>query len=303
MNKFVFFGGKGGVGKTTSSSSYAYKCAKSGLKTLLVSTDPAHSTSDIFERDIGPDAVEIRKNLFAMEIDPKRESEDYIKRIKANMSKTISPVIIKEVEKQLDAASVSPGAEESALFDKLVEIVNSYKDDYEKIVFDTAPTGHTLRLLSLPELLGGWLDKLIEKRKKAVELMDMAYREKKLESDPVIEILTSRKEKFEKARSVLIDRKMISFVFVLNPERLPIEETKKAVSVLEKYRIPVEDIVVNKILPDDLCDDFWIERKRLEDGYIRQIEEIFGQKNIIRIPLLRSDVMVDDIERIAGFFE
>merc|ERR1711879_356038 len=129
---FVFFGGKGGVGKTTSSVAYAYKCAQEGLKTLVVSTDPAHSLCDIFDVQIGSEIVTLRANLDALEIDPEKESDAYIRRIKQNMKSTVSPVIIGEIEKQLDAASVSPGSEESAIFDKLVEIINTYGDTYKK---------------------------------------------------------------------------------------------------------------------------------------------------------------------------
>lgn len=307
MNKFVFFGGKGGVGKTTSSASYAYRCAKQGRKTLVVSTDPAHSLCDIFETTIGSEIKQLTNNLYGLEIDPEQESMKYIQKIKSNMSKTVSPVIISEIEKQLDAASVSPGSEESAIFDKLVEIINTYGNEFEKIVFDTAPTGHTLRLLSLPELLGGWLDRLLEKRKKALELMGMAHKnnkdmQQKIASDPIIEILSQRKNNLEKARKTLIDHKMISFVFVLNPEKLPIEETKKAVRILEKYNIPVNDIVVNKILPETLQDEFWKSRKALELKYLEEIYETFIGKEIIKIPLLNSDVRVNDIQRIAQYY-
>src|SRR5690554_2269816 len=108
MKKLVFFGGKGGVGKTTSSAAFAFYCSKNGEKTLLVSTDPAHSLSDIFERKIGSKITELNENLFALEIDPEEETQNYIRGIKGKMKDVVSPVIIKEVEKQLDAASVSP---------------------------------------------------------------------------------------------------------------------------------------------------------------------------------------------------
>jgi arsenite-transporting ATPase len=305
MNKFVFFGGKGGVGKTTSSSAYGYGCAEQGIKTLLVSTDPAHSLCDIFETNIGSEIKEIKNNLYALEIDPEKESIKYIERIKANMKKTVSPVIISEIEKQLDAASVSPGSEESAIFDKLVEIINEYGNEFDKIVFDTAPTGHTLRLLSLPELLGSWLDKLIDKRQKALKLLGVINKEdkNKIMDDPVIEILNTRKNNLEKARETLIDKNMISFVFVLNPEKLPIEETKKAVKVLEKYNIPVNDLVVNRILPDTVSDDFWKARKELETQYLQEIMETFKNKEIVKIPLLNSDVRANHIERISQYFK
>jgi len=304
MNKFVFFGGKGGVGKTTSSAAFAYSCALQGVKTLVVSTDPAHSLCDIFQTKIGPDIITLSPFLDAMEIDPAVESDAYIEKIKLNMRETVSPVIIGEIEKQLDAASVSPGSEESAIFDKLIEIVIEYGTRYDKIIFDTAPTGHTLRLLSLPELLGGWLDKLIEKREKAVKLLQIANREPKtpISEDPIIKILSLRKSRLETARSILIDASHISFVFVLNPEKMPLEETKKAVKVLEKYSIPVNDIVVNRLLPEATADSFWQARKTLERKYLNEIENTFQHQRIIKIPLLETDISQEHIAEISKYF-
>jgi len=308
LNQFVFFGGKGGVGKTTCSAAFAYHCSKQGKRTLLVSTDPAHSLSDVFEQKIGSNVQEIAKNLYSLEIDPEQESREYIKTIKSNMKHIVSPVIISEISKQLDAASVSPGSEEAAIFDKLVEIMVTNVDDYDQIVFDTAPTGHTLRLLSLPELLGAWLGRLIKKRKSALELKEMADkhergRQEKLLDDPVIKILQQRKDKLEKAREILIDSHKVSFIFVLNAEKLPIEETKKAVKVLEKYQVPVGGIVVNRILPEDMQDIFWKSRKELEQKYLAEIQQAFKNKKITYLPLLNTDVRAHVLEQIADHFQ
>jgi len=307
MNKLVFFGGKGGVGKTTSSSAYAYYCAEKGEKTLLVSTDPAHSLCDIFERKIGSKIIELKENLFSLEIDPEEESQAYINNIKKNMKDIVSPVIVKEIERQLDAAAVSPGSDESAVFDKLMEIIIDYEKDYDRIVIDTAPTGHTLRLLSLPELLGGWMDRLIEKRMKAMELYEMATREDKkmknvIERDPVLSKLNERKRKMEQAREILTDGDLVSFVFVLNPEKLPIEETKKAVDTLEKYKIHVNTLIINRILPDNVEGKFWENRKKLENKYLKEIEEYFSNKDLIKIPLIDEDVKIDNLKHISKYF-
>ena len=308
MNKLVFFGGKGGVGKTTSSSAYAFYCAEKGEKTLLVSTDPAHSLCDIFERKIGSKITKIKENLFSLEIDPEEESQEYIRNIKKNIKDIVSPVIVKEIERQLDAAAVSPGSDESAVFDKLMEIIIDYQKDYDRIVIDTAPTGHTLRLLSLPELLGGWMDRLIEKRMKAMELYEMATREDKkmksvIEKDPVLSKLNERKRKMELAREILTDGELVSFVFVLNPEKLPIEETKKAVNTLEKYNIHVNDLIINRILPENIEGKFWENRKKLEEKYLKEIVESFSNKNLIKIPLIDEDVKVDNLKFVSKYFE
>jgi len=224
------------------------------------------------------------------------------------MKDIVSPIIISEISRQLDAALVSPGSEEAAIFDKVVEIIIDYNSKYDQIIFDTAPTGHTLRLLSLPELLGAWLDNLIKKRRKALKLMEMASihdknTKEELQNDPIIKILQHRKDKFEKAREIIIDQQKVSFMFVINAEKLPIEETKKAVKILEKYHICVRGLVVNKILPEIIQDDFWKERKRMEKEYIQEIEQSFKNKEITYLPLLNSDIQVHVLEKMADKFK
>jgi len=307
MNEIIFFGGKGGVGKTSCASAFSINKALKGSRVLLISTDPAHSISDIFEMKIGSSIVNIRKNLDCIEIDPEKESEDYIDSIRRNLKQVVSPIIVEEINRQLDAASVSPGTHEAALFDRMIEIVNNKSMDYDYIVFDTAPTGHTIRLLTLPELLGTWIDSLIRKRRKALKYKEMSlddYKDvKKLDDDPVLKILSRRKVNMEAARSLMIDNEKLKFVFVLNAERLAIQETKNAVSILGKYNIHVNGLIVNRILPGDTKDDFWKEKKMHEKKYLEEIEETFKGMNIIRLPLLSKDMDSETIDLIAEYFD
>lgn len=304
MSNIVFFGGKGGVGKTTSASAYSVAMARRGERVLLVSTDPAHSTSDIFEQKIGPEIVTIRENLDGLEIDPEREATAYLKGIRENLQQVISPIIVDEIKRQLDAASVSPGTHEAALFDKMIAIINDTSDTYDHLVFDTAPTGHTIRLLTLPELLNGWIASLIKKRRSALQYHEMAFAgyQKDIFDDPVIKILTRRRNQIDNARNIMIDQSRLSFTFVLNAERLPIEETKKAVAALEKYKIPIKGLVVNRILPDNPTDDFWREKKRLEGEYLERIRREFKGKQLTLIPLLAHDMDRTTLDRIADYF-
>jgi arsenite/tail-anchored protein-transporting ATPase len=308
MNKIVFFGGKGGVGKTTCSCSFALNCAHKGKKTLLISTDPAHSISDIFERKIGDKIINIDENLYAVEINSELECKKYMNGVKANLKNVVSPIIIKEIKKQIDAAAVSPGTEEAALFDKMIEIILEESENYDQIIFDTAPTGHTVRLMSLPELLGAWLDSLIKKRVKALGLMQMAQNAGKknkedIENDPVIKILKTRYNNLIKAREIIIDNQKLSFVFVLNAEKLPIEETKKAIKILDTYNIKVDSLIVNRILPEDMNDEFWKGRKELEQKYLDEIYDTFKGKKIIKIPMLKTDMRSNNIEQVAKYFD
>lgn len=303
MQKIIFFGGKGGVGKTSCSTAFAMKKAKEGLSVLLVSTDPAHSISDLLNIDINDKIKKIKKNLFATEIDAQKESEKYINSIKSNLKSIVSPIIIEQIKKQLDAASVSPGAHESALFDKMLELIITKSKEYDLIVFDTAPTGHTVRLLSLPEILGKWIDSLLKKRRKMVKLKSMVNKvnKNKDEDDPILGILNKRKEKTEKAREILIDNKALSFIFVLNAEKLPIMETKKAIDILKKYDIEVNNLVINKLLPDNLSDDFFVKKKKQEKKYIKMIENM-NVKKIYKIPLFQKDMDENSIDEMVKYF-
>jgi len=308
MNKIVFFGGKGGVGKTSCSAAFASYTAKKGKKTLIVSTDPAHSISDIFEMPIKMDTTHIKENLDGIEIDAEHESGKYIDGVKRSLGKVISPVIMEEINRQLDASSISPGTHEAAVFDKMIEIIVEKSGDYDQIVFDTAPTGHTIRLFSLPELLGVWIDSLLAKRERALEVSQMTKSVNRgskdyLDHDPILKILNRRKTNMEKAREIMIDDKKLDFIFVLNAEKLAIEETKKAIDILKKYDMPVRDLVINRILPDKMTDDFWKAKKEDEVKYIAEIEGFFNDKSIIKLPLLQKDMRVHNIDDMAVYFE
>lgn len=286
--KYVFFGGKGGTGKTTCAAAFSLKASGMGKKLLLVSTDPAHSLSDIFDKRIGPKGVQLAEKLFALEIDPEAESKKYMEGIKRQLSGVVSNVVVEALQKQIDAAYTSPGSEEAAIFDKFIEIMEQAEDSFDIVVFDTAPTGHTLRLLSLPKLLDLWMDSLIEKRKKAVKLLERASGTKS--DDPILRILQKRKDMFEKAWEVLSDRDKAAFVFVVTPERLPIFETERALKYLENSGITVAGIVVNGIIPSEADGTFMEKRRELQKKYLREIREKFGDKVLAEIELLDNDV-------------
>lgn len=307
--KFIFFGGKGGVGKTTCSSAFSICCAKTGDKTLLVSTDPAHSLGDILGISIGPKIKLLKDNLYAIEIDADTERSKYTERIKAQITTGISPVIVEEIQRQIDAANISPGSEEAAIFDKFIEIIEEKGDEFDRIIFDTAPTGHTLRLLSLPELLGGWMDSLIDKRKKALGLMNMIHsgdkaKKEEIANDPILSILEKRKNKFEKARNILLDSENMEFIFVINPEKLPILETKKAIDILTRYRIPVGGVIVNRVIPEEFVmeNEFWSKRKAVEKQYMDIINNEFESKILTILPLLDEDIKGKSLDIVSEHF-
>jgi arsenite-transporting ATPase len=166
LRPVTFVGGKGGVGKTTVAAALALVSADSGARTLLVSTDPAHSTSDVLETRLGEHARRVVDGLDALEIDPRAEAERYIGEVKERIRQVTSPRMLGEVEREVDVARASPGAEEAALFDRFARLMPLAGGDYDRVIFDTAPTGQTLRLLGLPELMEAWVEGLVSRRRK-----------------------------------------------------------------------------------------------------------------------------------------
>ncbi len=295
--RVLFFGGKGGVGKTTLASTFAVLAADQQLKTLLVSTDPAHSTSDVFDADVGPEPTGLTDYLFAMEIDPEREAAQYVQDVKARIAESTPPRLVNEVERQIDIARVSPGAEEAALFDRFTRLLEQDGRFYDRIIFDTAPTGHTLRLLTLPENMTVWMSGLISRRKKVNALSKMwrnvagaAAGSQTTTADPVLDALHERQHRFERARDIMTDPEQTGFVFVIVPERLPILETERAVGTLAKYQIPVGAIIVNRVLPD-IDEPFLARRRERESGYLDTIANTFKDVPLFRLPLLDRDVV------------
>lgn len=275
--KYLFFGGKGGVGKTTVATATAVWFADRGYKTTIVSTDPTVSLSVIFGQKIGGDArVPIKhvSNLCGLNINPKDARGVYQQNLNSLMGQMTGTF-------GNDITS-TPCVEEMATFDQFVTFLD--EPDSDVIVFDTAPTGKTLRELAMPFDWAGFLQKQIQEGKKLAEVMEMDENSfKDLERD---------KQRYEKALDVLRSTKMTVFTLVLLPERLPLEETHSAITGLSRLGILVQALVTNQcILPEVIEGNRFLEaRAELQTRYLSEIDTRFADLLKTLLPLLDHDV-------------
>ena len=313
--KIIMFGGKGGVGKTTCASSAAIWAAEHGRNTLIISTDPAHSLGDSLGVDLPPgEATNILgvNNLTALEIDPKTDISEYKGLTNMNpLEGSDMPDFmggIPLMEDIQDMASMSPpGIDEAFALMKVLEFIET-EHDYDLVIFDTAPTGHTLRFLSLPETLSGWIGKLLKMRLKLGNLMGLMkslFTSAEKNKDNSLEVLERLKESILKARDDLTNPKINSFVVVMIPEEMAISETGRLLNELYKYNIPVSNVVVNNLYldEDDLC-DFCISRRKMQHRNLVKIKEVFEKgfgKNLIEIPLFREEIR--EYDKLKEFSE
>jgi arsenite-transporting ATPase len=313
--KIIMFGGKGGVGKTTCASSAAIWAAEHGRNTLIISTDPAHSLGDSLGVDLPPgEATKIPgvNNLTALEIDPKADLSEYRGLTTMNpLAGSDMPDVmggIPLMEDIQDMASMSPpGIDEAFALLKVLEFIET-DHDYDIVIFDTAPTGHTLRFLSLPETLSGWIGKLLKMRVKLGNLMGLMkslFTSAEKNKDNSLEVLERLKESILKAREDLTNPLKNSFVVVMIPEEMAISETGRLLNELNKYKIPVSNVVVNNLYQDeeDLC-DFCISRRKMQNRNLVKIKEVFEGgfgKNLIEIPLFREEIR--EYDKLKEFSE
>ncbi len=291
----IFFGGKGGVGKTTCSAAFALGASRRGKRVLLVSTDPAHSTSDIFERPIGPDARALGANLWAVEIDADQESTRYVDRVKADIEKMFSADVVRRARAQIDLAAASPGLAEVALLERVIDLVlenETARSRFDLIVFDTAPTGHTLQLLRMPEAMTAWIEALVKHRKAVLAIDHQAdeQRTAAAAADPVLTALERRHRRLAELRAHVTDRGRTSFVIVTIPERLAIDESARAAAALRDTALEVGGVIVNRVLPEGLPGEFYSARKAQEREYLEEIERRFAWFPRVFVRQLPRDV-------------
>ncbi len=308
--RIVFVGGKGGVGKTTIAAALAAAAAGRGRNCLVVSTDPAHSLGDIFGKPIGSTEQPLADHLRGLEIDPEDEAERHIAAVKQQMKGLVHPRMYHQVDRQLDLARLAPGTVEAALLERIADLMAEAGHRFELLIFDTAPTGSTLRLLSLPEIMVAWTEGLLRHRERSSRLAavlkrlgggpaqgdEMSFLDtpadhpEGTQAAKLMELLLARRRKLGRARELLLDTETTSFVLVLNADKLSILESRKALQSLERVGVPVAAVIVNRVLPKEAEGAFLEARRRQEAPYRLEIEREFGHLPRSVLPLLPGDV-------------
>ena len=305
--RYIMFGGKGGLGKTTFSAATAYYLAQRGHKVLVFSVDPQASLSDIFERDIfGRGAVEIMPNLFAQEIDADRHIKEYQDQIRQRIFDMYGlDEIPEEIESYIQAAAAEPAMEESAIFDQVVDIVVSAGYDY--YIYDLVPLGHALYYLSMASVYDEWIDKITKLRQEMEEFSKVASlikREKETEEDMILKELLDIKYRINTSSSILTDQQKTALFFVIIPEEMALLDTQKAAGLFAKYHVPLSGYVVNRVIPPELgqqnIPEYLRHRLEMQEGYLKRIDDLFGQQVLARIPEFERDITgLPMIEKVA----
>ncbi len=304
--RYIMFGGKGGLGKTTFSAATAYWLARQGYKVLVFSVDPQASLSDIFQRDIfGKGPVEIMPNLWAQEIDADRRIKEYQEEIRRKIMDMYGlDQVPQEIEDYIQAASAEPAMEESAIFDAVVDIVVEGRYDY--YIYDLVPLGHALYYLSMAKVYDEWITKITKLREEMREYEEMVarIRRQQTEEDRILEELQYIRQRINMSSSILTNSQKTAFFFVLVPEEMVILDTLKAAELFRRFDVPISGYVVNRVIPAELLGqnipEYLRNRIEMQRRNLEEIRARFGDQVLAYVPELERDVTgLDMIARVA----
>lgn len=306
--RYLMFGGKGGLGKTTFSAAAGYWLASQGKKVLVFSVDPQASLTDIFKRDIfGKGPVQIMQNLWAQEIDADSHIHTYQQEIRKKILDMYGlPAVPEEIENYIQAASAEPAMEESAIFDAVVDVVMT--GDYDYYIYDLVPLGHALYYLSMAKVYDEWINKITKLREDMREYEEMVSRlrrEKTTEQDQILQELLYIKNRINTSAGILTDRTKTGFFFVVIPEAMVIEDTQKAARMFAQFNVPVAGYVVNRVIPHELLSqnipEYLRRRIAMQDQHLQDVRAAFGDQVLALVPEMERDVTgLAMIEKLAG---
>lgn len=314
--RVLFVGGKGGVGKTTVASAMAWAQAAAGRRVLLVSTDPAHNLGHLWRRPLGPAPQPLRPRLDAVEIDPDATVDAHLGEVGEALRRLMPAHLSGEVDRHLALSRDAPGMHEAALLERIAQLVQGGLADYDLLVFDTAPSGHTARLLALPEMMAAWADGLLRRQQRSsrfatalrnlggddgVGARALGGGEARTPGDrdqAIRAVLERRRHRFAHLRDVLADAATTAFVIVLAAERLPVLETIELHARLARAGVDVAALVVNRRSPAD-AGDFLAGRRAQEQAHLDTLRDALPDLPRQELPLLAGDVVGE--QAIAAF--
>jgi arsenite/tail-anchored protein-transporting ATPase len=291
--KYLFFGGKGGVGKTTLAGAAALWLAGQGKRTLLASTNPVHSLSGLLQRSVFGAPTAVTADLWAYEIDTKETIERKKREIREKIQWFLKFADIStKADDFVESATMNPAFEESAMFENMVDLM--LEDDYDVYVFDTAPTANARRLLGMSKVYSLWVDKMLKSREEARTLREMLSFSKKKEEDPLLAYLLQFRQRMGQAQQRLTDVEKTAFFFVTLPEALPIAVISRFIGWFQDFGIPVGGVIVNMLLDKEALGkdspEFVLNRVRMQEEYMGTIWQKFDGAVRALIPLFDQEV-------------
>ena len=295
--RYIYFGGKGGVGKTVVAAASALWMAGQGKKTLLASTNPVHSLSNLFKLDVfgKPVLIPGTDNLYVQEIDTKDTIEKSKKEIREKISWFLKFADIPtKAEDFIESATMNPAFEESAMFENMINII--FEDAYEFYVFDTAPTANARRLLGMSKVYTLWVEKMVNSREEAKSMrLSLSFRKKKVEDeeDPLLDYLVTFRDRIEHMRALLTDEQKSAFFFVTLLESLPIAVIRRFIGWFEDFGIPIGGVIINQAIDKSQVGEdsaeFIVNRVKMQDRYREEANRLFKDLRG-EIPLFEKEV-------------
>lgn len=297
--RILLYTGKGGVGKTSTSAATALRCAELGYRTAVVSTDPAHSLGDSFDRPIGKELTELAPNLWGQEIDLLNQMDKYWGRVQGYLNtifawRGMDSLVAEET-------SVLPGMEELASLMQITHLADS--GNYDVIVIDAAPTGSTLQLLSFPDVARWYIEKIFPFQRKTIQIARPLMRrmtDMPLPEDDVFESIEELVGYLARMNELLSDPQISSMRLVLNPEKMVIKEAQRAYTYLNLYGYSVDAVICNRVFPKELADSYFDTWKSAQSENLELVREAFHPLPIFEVPFFRQEVTgVEMLKRMA----